>query len=109
MTDTEYIKELERALIFLCESYQAAKEAVQCRETTDGGASDKYTDLWFHFPIIQGNAGMAVGWIATLRTQLGNREENKMSLAEIFERMHKTRKTLREIDNDIRRVVEKNK
>ncbi len=107
ITNKQYIRELELSLIFLCEAYQAAKEAVQCRETEEGSASGKYTDLWFHFPIIQGSAGIGVEKIGSLRTRNGNREENKMTLLEIYERIHQGRMTQREFQEGIRKVVEK--
>ena len=106
ISDVDYIKELERALMFLCECYVKASDSVGCR-TDENGPSKKYNDLWFNFPQIQGNARFAVDKIAELRTPLGNREENKMTMSDIFERMHNGRKTEREISDEIRKSVEK--
>ena len=108
MSDKEYIFELEKALMFLCECYENANDAVSCREE-DGKTSEKYIDLWFHFPIIQGGANIAVKQIAELRTRLGNREANKISMFDIYERIKSNPKFMskRDIQRSIEKAVEK--
>ena len=107
LTQEEYIKELELALLFVSDCYLQAKNSVcSCREG-EGKADEKYADLWFHFPIIQGTGGWAVEKIASLRTNLGNRESNKISLTELFERLRKGRKTERELQDEVRDIVKK--
>ncbi len=108
MSDKEYIFELEKALMFLCECYENASDAVGCREE-DGKTSEKYIDLWFHFPIIQGSANIAVRQIADLRTRLGNREANKISMFDIYERIKSNPKFMsqRDIQRSIQKAVDK--
>lgn len=108
--EKEYIANLERALIFLCECYVSAKDMMaSCRENDDGSGNNKYADLWFSFPLIQGSQNtFSIDKIAQLRTINHNREANTMTMEEIFQRMHKNRKTKRELSDEIRKVVEKN-
>lgn len=104
----EYIKNLEIALIFMCECYSKAEEAVGCREDKDGMASKKYIDLWFNFPMIQGSSNkFSIKKIGSLRTKLGNREENTISFNDIFLRLKVGRKTEKEIDEEVKKSVEK--
>ena len=105
ITNKQYIKELEKALIFMCECYVEAKEAVTCHETEDGRTSDKYFELYLHFPMVQGEASFIVPKIAELRTPRGNKEDNLFSMTEIFERMLKGRKTQSQIRNEIHEIV----
>jgi len=105
----EYIKNLERALIFMCESYMASKDMIaSCREDDNHEANEKYSDLWFNFPMIQGSQNLfAIQNIAELRTKLHNREANTMSFKQIFEQMHIGRKTKRELQDEMRETVSK--
>jgi len=107
MEDKEYIRNLEIALIFMCECYSKAKEAVGCREGKNNSASNKYSDLWFNFPMIQGSSNIfTIDKIGSLRTLLGNREENTISFDDIFNRIKIGRKTERELSDEVRKSVE---
>lgn len=104
----KYIKELELALIFMCDVYNTAKDSIaSCREG-ETSMSDKYMDLWFNFPMVQGTMNnIAINKIGNLRTKLGNRESNSMSLTEILEMMKKNRMTEDEIAEKIRKNISK--
>ena len=109
ISQEEYIRNLEIALIFLCECYTKAEEAVGCRETGNKSVSNKYSKLWFNFPMIQGSFNkFAISDIGSLRTILGNREENTMSFRDIFDKMHNGRITEREFSDRFRNHVNKN-
>lgn len=87
----KYTEELEKALIFLCECYVSARDSIACREL-NGQTDEKYADLWMKFPMVQGSQNIfAIENISSLRTKLGNREANTMSLQQIFEKMHEGR------------------
>lgn len=109
MKKDKYIKELEKALIFMCESYVAAKDSLaSCRENDDGQANNKYADLWFSFPVIQGSQNIwAIEKIASLRTERHNREANTISLEELFNEIHKGRFTKQELDKKLKKAINK--
>jgi len=107
LSDKEYIQELEKVLIFMCDCYVQAKESVSCHETEDGRVDEKYMDLYMHFPMVQGEASFAVSKIAELRTPRGNKESYKMSMTEIFERMSEGRKTQSQIRQEVSEIVRK--
>lgn len=99
ITIEQYTHELEKALIFMCECYKDARDMVAgCRETDDKQTDDRYFGLYMHFPQIQGIGNLfAMEKIADLRTRLGNREGNLMSMEDIYQRMKQNRTTMEEI------------
>lgn len=94
--DKEYIAELEKALIFMCDVYSKGADSIAVQEGEGhGGVSDKWFGIFMSFPTIQGTGNrIYVERIGKLRTNLSNREATKMSFQELFERMKIGRKEI---------------
>lgn len=93
ISDKEYIAELEKIVIFLCDVYTKGARSLSCQTEEDGQVSDKWMGIFMSFPTIQGtNNRFAVERIGNLRTQLLNREAPKISFQELYERLKATRK-----------------
>ncbi len=88
-----YIKELEKAIIFLCDVYTKGQDSLACQTNDRGEVDDKWLNIFMSFPTIQGSPNrMYVKRIGELRTQLGNREAIGMSFKDLYERMSVGRK-----------------
>jgi len=109
MNREKYIRELEKMLIFMCEVYISAKDMLAtCRTNEDGKTNEEYCNLWFSFPMIQGTMNnIAIQKIAKLRTEIGNREANEVSLQEILGEMRNHFTDDEEINKKIRDAIKK--
>lgn len=88
MSDKEYINELEKIVIFLCDVYVSGQDSLAVQEDSEGGVSDKWFGIFMHFPTIQGGMNrIFVRKISELRTIRGNREAIKMTFEELYERL----------------------
>lgn len=87
LTKDQYIFELEKALIFMCDIYnQAYNSLARYKETESDEMNDKYIDLWLTFPMIQGTtAQCAVSRISELRDVRSNYVRPSISLETLYE------------------------
>lgn len=86
LSDQEYISELEKTVIFLCDVYAKGKDSLTCQTTDKGEVDDKWMNVFMSFPTIQGTSNrIYVERIGKLRTRLGNREAVKLSFQELYE------------------------
>lgn len=95
LTDKEYIAELEKIVIFLCDVYSKGADSLACQVNSDGQANDKWAEIYMSFPTIQGTGNrMAINRIAKLRNHMLNREAPRISFQELYERLKVARKEL---------------
>lgn len=88
LTDAQYIEELEKIIIFLCDVYNSGAESLACQTNDKGEVDEKWAGVYMMFPTIQGVSNrIYVGKIAKLRTQLLNREAPRISFQELYERL----------------------
>lgn len=88
MNDKEYIAELEKIVIFLCDVYTKGADSLACQTNDKGQVDDKWADIFMSFPTIQGTGNrIYVKKIGKLRTRLRNREAVKLSFKDLFERL----------------------
>jgi hypothetical protein len=93
LTDKEYVEELEKIVIFLCDVYSKGQDSLTCQTDEHGNVDDKWLGVYMSFPTIQGWSNRnAVENIGKLRTKLGNREAVKLSFADLYERLKVGRK-----------------
>ncbi len=94
IADKEYIAELEKALIFMCDVYTKGADSLAVQEGKGtGGVDDKWMDIFMSFPTIQGTGNrIFVERIGNLRTIRLNREAPKMGFQQLFEHMKVGRK-----------------
>lgn len=93
MNDKEYITELEKIVIFMCDVYTKGSDSLTCQTDNKGGVDDKWSNIFMAFPTIQGtNNRIHVRKIGNLRTRLLNREAVKLSFEELYERLKVGRK-----------------
>jgi len=109
MTDTKYIKELEKALSFMCEMYLICKDSFgSYKDDGSDPRENKYGDLWFHFPMIQGTGNqIAVKKISEILDAHGNRLRPSISLREMSEIIQNKYNTKDKFNAEIKKVVEK--
>lgn len=88
MNKLDYIAELEKALIFMCDVYTKGADSLACQTNDKGEVDDKWWGIFVAFPTIQGTQNrIFVERIGALRTRLGNREAPSMSFEELYEKM----------------------
>lgn len=93
MTDKEYIEELEKVVIFLCDVYTKGQDSLICQTNNKGEADEEWVKIFMHFPTIQGSMNrIGVRKIGNLRTKHSNREAVGMSFQELYERIKVGRK-----------------
>lgn len=93
MSDKEYIKELEKIIIFLCDVYAKGADSLDVQTDKNGEVNDKYMGIYMSFPTIQGTGNRtAVNKIANLRNSRLNREAPKLSLQQLYERLKVNRR-----------------
>ncbi len=94
MPDNEkYTRELEKLVIFLCDTYTVGQESLTCQETDDGRTDDDWAKVFMAFPTIQGFSNRNyVRKIGNLRTMRLNRETAEMTLKEVYEKLKVGRK-----------------
>ena len=93
MNDKEYIDELEKTLIFMCDVYTKTQDSLAVTEGEGiGGVDDRWFKMFISVPTIQGTQNRhAVDKIGKLRTIRHNREAPKMSFDELYERIKQGR------------------
>jgi hypothetical protein len=95
LTKDQYIEELEKALIFMCDVYSKGADSLGCQTDNDGQANEKWLGIYMSFPTIQGTTNrFAVKRIGNLRTHHLNREAPRISFDELhsllsFNRKHR--------------------
>lgn len=95
MKDEEYIKELEKIVIFLAGAYTAGADAVGVREVDQGGVDERYMNILMAYPTIQGTGNrIFVERIGNLRNMRLNREAPSATWEQVFERLSKNRKEI---------------
>ena len=89
MNDKEYIDELEKLVIFLCDVYTSTQDSLSVQEGEGtGGVDDKWFGMFCAVPTIQGTFNrINVRKIGKLRTVRHNREAPKMNMEEFYERI----------------------
>lgn len=88
MNDKEYIAELEKVIIFLCDVYTKGQDSLGVQENGTNTPDDKWLNIFMSFPTIQGTANrIYVSKIGNLRTRLKNREAVKLSFQELYEKI----------------------
>jgi hypothetical protein len=88
MNDKEYIAELEKVVIFLCDVYSKGAESLSCQTSSNGQVDEKWLNIFMSFPTIQGGINrIFVERIGKLRTNLHNREAIKMSFEDLYNRI----------------------
>lgn len=93
MTDKEYIAELEKIVIFLCDVYSKGADSLAPQVDKNGEPDDRWLGIYMSFPTIQGTGNrIAVDRIAALRDKRGNREAPSLSLPQLYERLKVGRK-----------------
>ncbi len=93
MSDKQYIDELEKVIIFLCDVYSKAADSLAVQTDKNGEVDDKWLGVYMSFPTIQGTANrIAVDKIGALRDRRLNREAPKLSLQQLYERLKSGRK-----------------
>lgn len=93
MSDKEYIAELEKIVIFLCDVYSKGADSLAVQVDKNGETDDKWWGIFMTFPTIQGTGNrIAVDKIGKLRERNGNREAPALSLQELYERLKVGRK-----------------
>jgi hypothetical protein len=92
MTDREYIVELEKTVILLCDVYSKGQDSLVCQEN-NGEVDEKWVNIMMSFPTIKGTMNrIYVGKIGSLRTQRSNREAVKLGFQELYEKIKAGRK-----------------
>lgn len=93
MTDKEYIAELEKIVIFLCDVYSKGADSLSVQTDNSGEVDAKWMNVFMSFPTIQGSINrIYVSEIGRLRTKTLNREAPKLSFQQLFERLKVGRK-----------------
>lgn len=93
MSDKEYIAELEKIVIFLCDVYSKGADSLAVQVDKNGEANDKWMSVYMSFPTIQGSANrIYVDKIGKLRERRGNREAVNLSFQQLYERLRVGRK-----------------
>lgn len=93
MNDKEYIAELEKIVIFLCDVYTKGQDSLACQVDATGQVDDKWAGIYMSFPTIQGTPNrMAVSKIGSLRNNMLNREAPKLSFSDLYDRLEKGRR-----------------
>jgi hypothetical protein len=93
VNDKEYIAELEKIVIFLCDVYTKGADSLACQTNDKGETDDKWLNVFMSFPTIQGTGNrIYVDKIGKLRTRLSNREAVKMSFQDLYNRLKVGRK-----------------
>lgn len=93
MSDKEYIQELEKVVIFLCDVYSKGADSLAVQTDKNGEVDDKWMGIFMSFPTIQGSGNrIAVDKIGALRNRLLNREAPKLSFQQLYERLKVGRK-----------------
>ena len=88
MSDKEYIAELEKVIIFLCDVYTKGADSLAPQTDATGEIDEKWLNVYMSFPTIQGTHNRhAVRNIGNLRTSLLNREAVKLSFDDLYERI----------------------
>lgn len=95
MTDKQYIQELEKVIIFLCDVYTKGADCLGVQVDDSGEVNDKWMGIYMAFPTIQGTANrFAVRDIGKLRDKRLNREAPTLSFQQLYERIKAGRKEL---------------
>jgi hypothetical protein len=88
MSDKDYIEELEKIVIFLCDVYTKGADSLAVQVDRNGETDDKWVGIYMSFPTIQGSDNrFAVRDIGNLREKRGNREAPTLSLRQLYERL----------------------
>lgn len=93
MSDKEYIQELEKIIIFLCDVYSKGADSLSVQTDKNGETDDKWMSIFMSFPTIQGSVNrIAIDKIGALRDSRRNREAPKLSFQQLYERLRVGRK-----------------
>lgn len=93
MSDKEYIAELERIVIFLCDVYTKGADSLGVQVDKNGKVDEKWMGIYMSFPTIQGTSNrFAVRDIGNLREKRLNREAPTLSFRELYERLKEGRR-----------------
>lgn len=88
LTDKQYIEELEKVIIFMCDVYSKGADSLSCQVNDSHEVDDKWMGIFMSFPTIQGAANrIYVGKIGRLREYNLNREAPKLSFQQLYERL----------------------
>lgn len=86
-TDKEYIAELEKVVIFMCDVYTKGADSLSVQEK-DNEVDEKWWGVFMTFPTIQGTMNrIAVKDIGNLRNQRLNFETPNISFSELLEHL----------------------
>lgn len=95
MSDKEYIAELERIVIFLCDVYSKGADSLAVQVNKNGETDDKWMGIYMSFPTIQGTSNrIYVDKIGGLREKRLNREAPQLSFQQLYERIKVGRRGL---------------
>lgn len=93
MSDKEYIAELEKVVIFLCDVYSKGADSLAVQVDKNGETDDKWMNVYMSFPTIQGSLNrIYVDKIGRLRERRGNREAVNLTFQQLYERIKTGRK-----------------
>ena len=93
MSDKEYIEELEKIVIFLCDVYSKGADSLAVQVDKNGNTDDKWMNVFMSFPTIQGTMNrIYVERIGNLRERRGNREAVGLTFQELYQRIKTGRK-----------------
>jgi len=93
MSNEEYIADLEKIIIFLCDVYSKGADSLAVQADKNGEVDEKWMNVYMSFPTIQGTINrIYVDRIGALRDRLGNREAPSLSFADLYKRLEQGRK-----------------
>lgn len=93
MSDKEYIAELEKIIIFMCDVYSKGADSLACQVDRNHEADEKWAGIFMSFPTIQGTANrIYVDKIGKLRERNLNREAPTLSFQQLYERLKEGRR-----------------
>lgn len=93
MSDKEYIRELEKIVIFLCDVYAKGADSLSVQTDTNGDVDKKWMNIYMSFPTIQGTANrIFVSKIGRLRDRRLNREAPTLSFQQLYQRLEAGRR-----------------
>lgn len=88
MSNEEYIIELEKTVIFLCDVYTKGADSLVCQTNDANEVDDEWFKVMMSFPTIQGSLNrIYVERIGKLRTIHHNREAVKLSFKDLYEKI----------------------
>lgn len=90
--EQKYIRDLEKIIIFLCDTYTAGQDSLTCQTTENGQVDDKWANIYMMFPTIQGFSNRNyVRKIGNLRTKHLNRESIGITFEELYKKLKQGR------------------